>query len=202
VSPQIAGCLPAPAMLSKMAGTTAAATTTGAAATRTRDQFLVAKAQQWGVKVYQNFECVEVRVIFPCNGMPDTEDLETISPQGLLLTKEQLRRCALATFPFAQHVPICQARRYLSRDAGCLVLDDKGDGSAAFVQAEVVDLADGGIETAGNAYLMTVMTPTLPSKETWERTYHEQHGLSLMRFGSCASWLGKCLAKWRTNSRS
>merc|ERR1719468_796555 len=156
-------------MLSNMAGTTASATTTGAAGKRTQEQFLVAQAQQWGVKGYQNFECVEVRVIFPCNGMPDTADLETISPQGLLLAKEQLRRrktCAVVTFPFAQHVPICQARRYLSRDAGCLVLDDKGDGSAAFVQAEVVDLADGGIETAGNAYLMTVMTPTLPSKET------------------------------------
>jgi len=35
-----------------------------------------------------------------------------------------------------------QARRYLSRDTGCLVLDDKGDGSAALVQANVVDLND------------------------------------------------------------
>jgi len=50
---------------------------------------------------------------------------------------------ALATFPFAQHIPVSQARRYLSRDTGCLVLDDKGDGSVALVQANVVDLNDG-----------------------------------------------------------
>jgi len=74
------------------------------------------------------------------------QDLETITPQGILLAKERLLRrqtCALATFPFVQHIPMSQARRYLSRDTGCLVLDDKGDGSVALVQANVVDLDDG-----------------------------------------------------------
>jgi len=46
----------------------------------------------------------------------------------------------LATFPFAQHISMSQARRFLSRDTGCLVLDDNGDGSVALVQANVVDL--------------------------------------------------------------
>jgi len=110
------------------------------------EQFLVAEAQQWGIKAYRRFESVEVRVLFPCGGMQMAQDLETITPQGIFLAKERLlrrRTCALATFPFAQHIPMSQARRYLSRDTGCLVLDDKGDGSVALVQATVVDLNDG-----------------------------------------------------------
>jgi len=78
--------------------------------------------------------------------MRTTQQLETISPQGILLANEHMprrRTCALATFPFVQHIPMSQARRYLSRDTGCLVLDDKGDGSVALVQANVVDLNDG-----------------------------------------------------------
>jgi len=119
---------------------------TGATTAIRGEQFLVAEAQQWGIKVYRKFESVEVRVIFPCCGMQSAQDLETITPQGILLAKEPLLRrqtCALSTFPFAQHIPMSQARRYLSRDTGCLVMDDKGDGSVALVQAEVVDLNDG-----------------------------------------------------------
>merc|ERR1719270_2600815 len=104
---------------------------------------LVAQAQHWGIKVHRNFQTVEVRVIFPCGGMQTTQNVETITPQGILLATEQLlrrRTCALATFPFSQHISMSQARRFLFRDTGCLVLDDNGDGSVALVQANVVDL--------------------------------------------------------------
>jgi len=119
------------------------------AASAVREQFLVAQAQHWGIKVHRNFESVEVRIVFPCGEMQNKQDLETITPQGILLAQEQLlqrRTCALATFPFAQQIPISQARRYLSRDTGCLVLDDNGDGSVSLVQANVVDLNDGWYE--------------------------------------------------------
>jgi len=128
------------------AAPTAATTATGSTAATVDEQFLVAQAQRWGIKAHRNFQSVEVRVVFPCGGMQNAQDLETITPQGILLAKEQLirrRTCALATFPFAQHIPTPQARRYLARDNGCLVLDDKGDGSVALVQAHMVDLNHG-----------------------------------------------------------
>lgn len=110
-----------------------------------RERFLVEQARPWGIKVHRKFKSVEVRLIFPCSGMQSAQDLETITPQGILLAKQRLprwRTCALATLPFAQQIPISQARRYLSRDAGCPVLSDKGDGFASLVQAHVVDLND------------------------------------------------------------
>jgi len=117
-----------------------------AASAAASEQFLVAQTQRWGIKVHRNFESVEVRIVFPCGRMQSKQDLETITAQGILLAKEQLlrrRSCALATFPFAQQIPTSQARRYLSRDTGCLVLDDNGDGSVSLVQANVVDLNNG-----------------------------------------------------------
>jgi len=117
-----------------------------AAAAVAREQLLVAEAQCWGVKVYRNFKSEEIRLVFPCGGMQTTKQLETITPQGILLAKEHMpprQTGALATFSFAQHIPMSQARRYQSRDTGCLVLDDKGDGTVALVQASIVDLNDG-----------------------------------------------------------
>jgi len=117
-----------------------------APAAAAQERFLVEQARRWGIKVHRSFKSVEVRIIFPCSGMQSARDLETISPQGLLQATERLSRrktFAIATFSFAQHVPMSQARRYLSRDAGCPVLDDKGDGSVALVQAHVIDLNAG-----------------------------------------------------------
>jgi len=124
---------------------TASATETDAKV-RTRELFLVAEAQHWGIKVHRSFESEEIRIIFPYGGMQTTQELETITPQGILLATRPLprkRTFALATFPFPQHIPLSQARRYLSRDTGCLVMGDAGDDSVPLVQAELVDLTDG-----------------------------------------------------------
>jgi len=110
------------------------------------ESFLVAEAHRWGIQVYPGFEGEEIRIIFKYDGMPTTEELETITPQGILLATRPLprkRTFALATFPFPQHIPLSQARRYLSRDTGCLVMGDAGDDSVPLVQAELVDLTDG-----------------------------------------------------------
>jgi len=130
--------------------TAAAAPTAATDATRlTRvERFLLAEAQRWDVKVHRNFDSEEVRLVLECGGMraKSSQEIETITPQGILTSKERLprrRTCALATFPFTQRVPMSQARRYLSRDTGCSVMNDTGDGSVALVQASVVDLADG-----------------------------------------------------------
>jgi len=123
----------------------AAATTTDATAA-TGKQFLVEEAQRWGVKVHQNYVSEEIRLVLPCDGMRTTHMLETITPQGILLGEQHMprrRTCALATFSFAQHIPMAEARRYQSRDSGCFVMHNNGDGSISLVQATVVDLNDG-----------------------------------------------------------
>jgi len=125
---------------------TVAAAETDATITNTGELFLVAEAQHWGIKVHRSFETEEIRIIIPCGGMQTAQELETITPQGILLATQRLprrRTCALATFPFAQHIPMSQARRYLSRDIGRMVIDDKRDDSVALVQADVVELNDG-----------------------------------------------------------
>jgi len=130
----------APTAAAMVAGTVTDSITTAG------EQLLVTEAQRWGVKVHRHSDIEELKLVLPCGGMQTTQELDTINPQGILLAKEHIprrRTCALATFPFVQQIPMSQARRYLSRDSGCAVLDDKGDGSVALVQANVVDLNDG-----------------------------------------------------------
>jgi len=110
------------------------------------EQFLIKEANLWGIRVHRRFDATETRLIFPYAMMKSDGDLETISPQGLLLASTHLprkRTAAIATFPFKQDIPVSQARRYLSRDIGCKVLNQKEDGSIALVEANVVDLNEG-----------------------------------------------------------
>jgi len=123
----------------------AATSATSATSATARKQVLLAEAQRWGIKVHQHFDAEEIRLVFPCSGLRTKQIVETITPGGILLAKQTVplqRTCALATVPFAQHIPMPLARRYLSRDGGCLVMDDSGDGSIALVQANIMDFND------------------------------------------------------------
>jgi len=110
------------------------------------EQFLIKEARHWGIKVHRKFNGNETRLIFAYGMMKSDGELESISPQGLLLASNSLprkRSSALAAFPFRQDIPMSQARRYICRDIGCKVLNEKEDGSVALVQASVVDLIEG-----------------------------------------------------------
>merc|ERR1719507_185662 len=107
------------------------------------EQFLIKEARRWGIKVHRHFIGNEKRLIFAYGMMKSDGELESISPQGLLLASNSLprkRSGALVTLPFKQDMPMSQARRYLCRDIGCKVLNKKADGSVALVQASVMDL--------------------------------------------------------------
>jgi len=110
------------------------------------EQFLIKEARNWGIKVYRNFQGKETRLIFPCGMFKSDGEVETINTLGLLLAKTLLPRKksgALATFPFKQEIPMTLARRYLCRDVGCRVFNEKEDGTVAVVQTHVVDLNEG-----------------------------------------------------------